>query len=131
MSVIFPDLEPLIISHIVEQLTDNGVTDVHVSSKKLPPGTNDLPANQIVIQMNYENLRDKVLRNANLMIEVYSETLAYANELAQLVIAITPSVVGSEIKFCEVSLGPTRLPEESKSEKRGIAFDMVIKGTNL
>ena len=131
MAVIFPDLEPLIVSHISDELADNGITDVHVAAKKLPPGTVDAPANQVVVQVNYENLRDKVLRNANLMLEVYAETLADANELAQLVIAITPSVVGNEIKFCEVSFGPTRLPEESKSEKRGIAFDMVIKGTDL
>jgi hypothetical protein len=131
MAVIFPDLEPLVISHIVSELAANDVTDVHVAAKRLPPGTSDAPANQIVVQVNYENLRDKVLRNANLMLEVFSDNFAYANELSQLVVAITPTIIGDDIKLCDVSFGPQRLPEESNTEKRGIAFDMVIKGTNL
>lgn len=131
MAVIFPDLEPLIVSHISDSLAAQGVTDVHVASKKLPPGIADAPLFQVVVQVNYENLRERVLRNANLMVEVYASNLADANELAQLIVAITPDVVGNEIKLCEVSFGPQRLPEESNMEKRGITFDMVIKGTNL
>jgi len=131
LNVIFPDLEPIAVSRlsdILEESTEPCTDEVRVGTKKLPPGS-ELQS-EVVISATYQDTINRVMRNAQLLIEVYCNDYATASQLAHFVAARCPRLAGEVIKFAEVSVGPARLAEEGPQEKRSITVDLVVKGAD-
>ena len=130
-TVVFPDLEPIVVSALQAFIDDSFeafATDVRVGTKKLPSGS--IPQSEVVVMAAYQDTVNKVMRNAQLMIEVYADDYATASQLAHFVAARCPHLVGDPIKFAEVSVGPARLAEEGPQEKRSMTVDLVVKGAD-
>ena len=73
-AVIFPDIEPIIVSALkgfIDESTETFASDVRVATKKLPPGS--LPQSEVIIQASYQPTLDKVRREATVLVEVYAE----------------------------------------------------------
>lgn len=130
-AVIFPDIEPTLVTKL-QQFCDNSTEDfaddVRVATKKLPPGLP--PQSEVIIQVSYQETLDKVRRAATVLLEVFADDYATASGLAHFVASKCPNLVGSTIKFAEVSLGPFRDAEEGPQEKRSITFDLIVKGAD-
>jgi len=125
MAVIFPDIEPVIVSYLSGVFGEG----VYVATKKAQP---DNPQSyQVIVTGSYSRTNDKVLRDASAVIDVYADTYADASDLAVFVSAIIPEIVGSTIKKAEVVLGPVRQSDEAPQEKRSISVDFVVKGSTL
>lgn len=128
--VIFPDIEPILVAHLKNSLSDLGYSDVRVSTKKAPADVTQ-PAKQVVIIAAYNQTLDYVRRQASAVIEVYADEYADASELGMLVATLILQVPGDDIKKAEVVLGPVRQADDTKKEKRSMSVDFVVKGSTL
>jgi len=130
-AVIFPDIEPIIVAKLqtfVDESTEDYASDVRVATKKLPPG-NPLQS-EVIIQVSYQETLDKVRRGATVLVEVFAEDYGTASGLAHFIASKCPNLVGTTIKFTEVSIGPFRDDEEGPQEKRSMTFDLIVKGAD-
>jgi hypothetical protein len=129
MAVIFPDIEPILVSHLQTELASYGYEDTYVATKKAQP--DDPQETQVIITASYGQTNDFVLRNASAVIDVYADSYAGASELGLLVATIVLGVPGDDIKKAEVVLGPVRQADEAPQEKRSMSVDFVVKGSTL
>lgn len=132
-SYIFPDIEPLLVSHIQTRLNGLGTpiaTGVRVGTVKLPASAT-APAKEVVVTASYNETRFAVLREATAVVEVYANEYATASELALLVAAILGELPGDPIKRAEVTLGPLRLSDDGPQEKRSMTVDFTVKGADF
>jgi len=130
-AVIFPDIEPLIVSKLqtfVDESTETYCSNVRVATKKLPAGS--ALQSEVIIQVSYQESLDKVRRAATVLVEVFADDYGTASELAHFVASKCPNLVGNTIKFAEASIGPFRDSEASPQEKRSITFDLIVKGAD-
>jgi N6-adenosine-specific RNA methylase IME4 len=127
MAVIFPDIEKTLVAYFQTALA---AESVRVGTKKAQPDETQ-PSKEIVLTVAYNAEQSYVMKTASLMIEVYAEDYATANELSLLVEALVRDCVGEEIKKAEVRVGPVRIGEESQLEKRYLDVGLVVKGTDL
>lgn len=133
MSVIFPDVEKIVISYLNTRFASIASplsTGVRVSVNKTPPDEVQ-PDKEIVITAAYAGEVNYVTKLASVTIEVYASDYATASELGLLTEAVIRDVVGNEIKAAEVSIGPTRIIEKGTQEKRYLDVSLVVKGTDL
>lgn len=133
MSVIFPDIEKIIIAYLNTRFASIGSelsTGVRVAVSKTPPDEVQ-PSKEIVITAAYANEVNFVTKNASVTIEVYASDYSVASDLALLVEAVIRDVVGDHVKAAEVSIGPTRIIEKGTQEKRYLDVSLVVKGTDL
>lgn len=130
MTILFPDIEPVVVEYLTEQLALATATEVRVGTKKLPAGATR-PEAEVVVVGNYTGTADVVRREATLTIDVYSADYATASDISLLVGAIIVQIPGEHIKRAVVSLGPVRLSDESPLEKRSLSVDLIVKGSTL
>jgi hypothetical protein len=130
MTVIFPDVEPILVSHLQESLDSiYGSGTCRVGTKKLPAGSPPVEV-EVVVLVQYQQTVNEILQEASAVIEVYASEYGVANEASLLVAALVVEVPRDVIKRAVVTLGPVRTQEESIQEKRSISVDMTVKGTN-
>lgn len=130
MAVIFPDIEPLIVEYLTEQLALVTDTEVRVGTKKLPAEATQ-PEAEVVVVGNYTGTADVIRQEATLTIDVYSKDYATASDVGLLVGAIIVQIPGEHIKRAVVTLGPVRMEDESPLEKRSLSVDLIVKGSTL
>ena len=133
MAVIYPDVEPLIVAHLVNELAaiDTELTaGVRVATKKAAPEVAQ-PAKQVVVLAQYGRDLDEVRKALTCSLDIWCDDYQTANELALVVAAAIKTIVSDPIKLAEVTLGPSRLSEKSEEEHRIISVDMIVKGTNF
>jgi hypothetical protein len=129
MTVIFPDIEPLIVDFYDQKIaesTEYVLQDVRVGTKKLPPGTGMV--NQIIVTAGYGQTINKVMREATVTVDVFADGYGDASSIASLAAGFSPDLADDPIKFAVVSLGPIRVQEESKQERRSFTVDLIVKG---
>lgn len=125
MAVVFPDIEPILVSYLSGILSG----DVYVATKKAQP--DDPQSYQVIITGSYGQTLDHVRREASAVIDIYADSYSEASDLAVFVSAVIPQVVGDVIKKSEVILGPVRQTDEAPQEKRSISVDFIVKGSTL
>jgi hypothetical protein len=133
MTVVFPDIEPLLVEYISDRLTiiDTELTsDVRVATIKAPADLGPF-SKEIVVTASYNTTLDKVRREANAVLEIYADDYATASGLAALIAGVIVDIPHDPIKRAEISLGPVRITEESPQEKRSLTVDFVVKGSDL
>lgn len=134
MSYIFPDIEPVIVSHLVDSLAgiDSPLsTGVRVGTVKLPADA-EQPAKQVVVTAAYQNQTEyRVTAEASAVIEVYADDYGTASYLALLIGALIVQIPGEHIKRSVVALGPVRTSDEGPQEKRSMTVDFIVKATDL
>lgn len=130
MAVIFPDIEPILVSHLRDSLEEWGYTEVRVATKKAPASA-DQPPTQVVVTAAYNQTLDLVRRSASCVIDVYADTYADASDLGMLVATLVLGVPGEDIKKAEVVIGPVRQSDEAPQEKRSMTVDFIVKGSTL
>ena len=133
MSVIFVDLEPLIVQHIQNSLDSHGgtvATGVRVATRKAPPQTTQ-PTKEVVVEVSYGPTTNKVIREASAVLEVYADDYATASELASLVAALIIGIESHPIKLAEVGVGPIRVANQGPQEQRSMTVDFIVKGSTL
>lgn len=133
MPVIYPDIEPILVSFLQTELgslSDPLGQDVRVATKKAAPDEVQ-PAKQIVIVASYNTTLDGPIRAASAAIDVYAEDYETASSLALLTAALIVECVGDPIKRAIVTVGPVRLTDETPDEKRSISVDLTVKGQTL
>lgn len=130
MTVIFPDIEPVIVEFLTNSLATATDLNVRVGTKKLPPNST-IPDAEVVVVGNYTGTVDIVRQEATLTIDVYSPQYATASEIGLLVGALIVQIPGEYIKRAVVTLGPVRLTDESPLEKRSLTVDLIVKGSTL
>lgn len=129
MPVIFPDVEALVVSHLVASYAERNI-DVRVGTKKTKPGQ-EQPAKEVVVTCNYSGTLDPVRSEATLTLDVYASAYADATELALITGAIIVTIPGEHVKRAVVTLGPVRLSDEAPLEKRSLSVDLIVKGSTL
>ena len=133
MSVIFSDLEPIIVEHIQNSLDSYGGTvasNVRVATRKAPPQATQ-PSKEVIIAVSYGVTTNKVIREASAVIDIYADDYATASDLASLVAALIIDVESDPIKMAEVNVGPIRVPNQGPQEQRSMTVDFVVKGSTL
>lgn len=133
MSIIFPDIETLIVAHLNTKLSEQNTeltSNVRVGVKKLPADVNQ-PAKQVVITGAYTQFLDEVRKAATVTIDVWADHYQTASDLALMVGALIVTITDDPIKKCVVTLGPLRLSEESQEEHRALTAELIVKGSNL
>lgn len=131
MTVLFPDIEPIVVSFFssaISASTETVLDGVRVGTKKLSEEYE--VASEVVITANYGSTVNKVLRNATVTVDVYSDSYSKASNIATLLTAFSPNIVGEQIKFAEVSVGPIRVAESSTKERRAFTLDLAVKGVD-
>ncbi|HLP97656.1 MAG TPA: hypothetical protein VK149_04345 [Sideroxyarcus sp.] len=132
MAIIFPDIEPVIVAHLVDRLADIDdpiATDVRVGTIKLPPGSE--ASKEVIVTASYGTTLQHMVREASAVIEVYADDYETASELALLVGAIITQIPHDPIKRAIVTVGPVRTTEEPPREKRTLSVDFTVKGTDF
>lgn len=129
MSVIFPDIEPVLVAHLKDVLPAYGFGDTYVATKKAQPD-NPQPS-QVVVTASYGATLDYVRREASAVLDVYANDYATASELGMLVGTLILEVPTESVKRIVVTLGPVRQSDEAPQEKRSMSVDMVVKGSTL
>jgi hypothetical protein len=134
MTVIFPDIEPHIVSFIEARFDSIGTTltsDVYVATIKAPADETPVPTKQVIVTANYETTLDWVRRSATVVFDIFADNYADASDLANLVGAIITDIPDDPIKRAIVVVGPIRVREETTSEHRKLSVDLIVKGTTL
>lgn len=126
MTVIYPDIEAVIVAHLQTALGDA----VRVATKKVPAG-DPQPESQVVVTASMAQDIEPVTRLAGVVLDCYADTDLDVTALALLTEAHLRNVTGDAIKFVRVLRGNVRLPEETEQEKRSISAEVVVKATNL
>ena len=129
MSVLFPDLEPIIVAHLKTRLALVGFPNAYVATYKAEPD-NPQP-HQVVVNVSLGREIEPMLREASVLIDVFADSYKDATQIALFATAAMDSVKGDPIKRVELVLGPVRVPSESKQEQRSISLDLVVKGTDF
>ena len=133
MAVIFPDVEELLVSFLIDALADIDLPiadNVRVGTIKL--GADAVrPSKEVILVGAYNETLDVVRRVATATVDVYGDTYEEASELALLVAALIVNCTDGAIKRAVVSLGPVRILEESNQEKRSMTVDLIVKGSDL
>ena len=129
MSILFPDVEPMIVAHLKSRLGLVGFPNAYVATYKAEP--NNPQTVEVVVNVSYGREIEPMLREASLLVNVFADSYKDANEVALFVAAALDSVKGDPIKLVELALGPTRIANEGLQEQRSISLDLVIKGTNF
>lgn len=125
MAVKFPDIEKTIVAYFVSVLPN----DVRVATKKAAP--DKVGANkQVIITASFNQTSEYVLKTASVTIDVFANTYATCSDLAFLVDAHVPGMVGVDIKKAEVALGPIRMAE-TNGEHRSLDVQVIVKGSPL
>lgn len=133
MTVIFPDIEKLLVAYLVSVLANSSdpvSENVRVGAVKLPADATR-PSKEVVIVGAYNRTLDPVRRAATVVIEVHADTYDDASRLALLISALVVECTGADIKRALVSLGPVRLIEATEQEKRSMTVELVVKGSTL
>lgn len=133
MTVIFPDIEKLLVEHLQASLEAIGsplATSVRVSTKKASAGVTGLDKEVVVIGAYGQN-SGPVLKQATANIEVYALDYEEASTLALLIGALITTIPGEHIKKSVVIIGPIREDEAGTQEKRSMSADLIVKGANL
>lgn len=125
MAVKFPDIEKTIVAYFKNVLAN----DVRVATKKAAPDKAGLNK-QVVITVAYNQTSQYVTREASVTIDVFATTYAACSDLAFLVDAYVPGMVGTEIKLAETVLGPVRMAE-TNGEHRSLDVQVIVKGSPL
>lgn len=129
MSVLFPDVEPVIVAHLKTRLGLVGFPNAYVATKRAEP--NNPQPHQVVVNVSYQQEIEPMLREASLLVDVFADSYKDANELALIVEAALDSVKGDPIKRVEVALGPTRIANEGPQEQRSLSVDLIVKGSDF
>lgn len=129
MAVIFPDIEPILVSHLSDSLADFGYADAYVATKKAQP--DDPQDIQVIVTASYGRTTDYVVRDASAVIDVYANDYETASTVGMLTAAVILGAPAEHIKKVEVVLGPVRQSDEGPQEKRSLSVDFVIKGSTL
>lgn len=132
MTVLFPDIEPLLVEFLDGALAASNLPvaqNVRVGTLKLPAG--DEAPREVVITAAYNATLTDVTRAATATIDIWAENYADASNLALLVGALIVNVPRDTIKRAIVSLGPVRLSEDGPSEHRVLSVDFTVKGEDL
>jgi hypothetical protein len=130
MTIIFPDIEPIIVSYLQDSLPAYGYGTTSVATKKPAPDATT-PSSSIVVTGAYQATLDHVRREASAILDIYATDYATASELASLVAALMPDILGAEFKKSDVALGPVRQADEGPQEKRSLSVDFIVKGITL
>jgi hypothetical protein len=132
MPIIFPDLELIIVNHLVAEFdaVAGEYGSVRVGTKKTAPGQT-VPDREVVITANYTSTTQDMIRDASAVIDVYSNDYAEASLIGNLTAALITTVTGDSIKRAVVTLGPVRMAEEGPAEKRSLYIDFTVKGSEL
>ena len=130
MTVIFPDVEPILVDHLQTRLdTIEGAGVYRVGTKKLPAGSTPFEV-EVVVSVQYQRTMNEVLQEASAVVEVYAEDYGVANAAGLLVAALIVEAPRDSLKRAVVSLGPIRTSEESALEKRSLTVELTVKGAN-
>ena len=129
MSILFPDVEPIIVAHLKTRLGLVGFPNAYVATYKAEP--NNPQTVEVVVNVSYGREIEPMLREASLLVNVFADSYRDANEVALFVAAAMDSVKGDPIKLVELALGPTRIANEGLQEQRSISLDLVVKGTDF
>lgn len=133
MTVIFPNVERLLVAGLSASLAARDETyasSVLVTTKK-PAADAQQPARCVVVRSDGGPTLDDVRKMERVGITVWANTYADASDLAQLVAAVAKQLPGEHIKRVDISLSPTRLPEDGRQEARYLILELIIKGSNL
>lgn len=126
MTVIYPDIEAVIVAHLQDALGD----EVRVATKKVPAGDVQ-PDAQVIVTATYSQDKERVTRYAGIVLDCYASGDLEATDLALTAEAHLRNVTGDAIKFIEILRGNVRLPEETEQEKRSISAQAVVKAANF
>lgn len=126
MSVIYPDIEAVIVSHLQTALGE----DVHVATKKVPVGDTQ-PDYQVIVIASMAQDIEPVTRLAGVVLDCYAPNDLEATDLALTAEAHLRNVTGAAIKSVRVLRSNVRLAEEGDEEKRSISAEVVVKAQNL
>lgn len=119
----FPDLEIVIVDFLKSRFPN-----IYVATKRPDPESNF--SSFVVVNGGYGLTLDWVRREASIAVEVYHVDEILASEIALDLATQMHEIVGDPVKFVEIDLGPVRMAEESKFEKRAITFNFIVKGFN-
>lgn len=126
MAVIYSDIEATLVSYLQTALG----SDARVGTKKLPPDSTQ-PANQVVLTVAWAGDKERMLKFAGLVAEVYADGDVEASNLALVVEALLRTATVGQIKRVNIVAGPIRLGDESEQEKRSISAEVVVKAADL
>lgn len=133
MTVIFPDVEPVLVSHLTSALdasTKPVASGVRVGTVKLPADSAQA-SKQVVLTVAYNQTRLHVVKEATVTVEVFANKYADASALALLVSALVVDVPRTVIKRAEVTFGPVRVADDGPQERRAFTLELTVKGSNL
>lgn len=129
MSILFPDVEPMIVAHLKSRLGLVGFPNAYVATYKAEP--NNPQTVEVVVNVSYGREIEPMLREASLLVNVFADSYKDANEVALFVAAALDSVKGDPIKLVELALGPTRIANEGLQEQRSLSVDLIVKGSDF
>lgn len=138
-TVIFPDLEVLLVKEVKELLIQAGMNPMffRVATQKLAPGKN-VPRHQIIIRSEGGTPYDKVLKAEDITILLWTsgeqENVRYgeANALALLLEAVLPLLQEKVVNIVEVErVSVTPLVYEGEEELRDIDISIITRGKSL
>lgn len=124
--IIFPDIEVELVALFTEFYSD-----YRVATKKAPADAQ--PAVQIVISAAYasENGLSPVLRFSGVVIDIYADDYATANQLGLEATAVLQTAIGENIKQVSIISGPVRMGDNTGQEHRAISAEVVVKATDF
>jgi hypothetical protein len=120
---IFPDVEV----QLVELFTDYLGEICRIGTKKLP---GNQAGNEIVITVAYSGDKERTLKFAGVVLDVYSLDNETCAGLALSAEYVLRQAVSSSIKSVDILSGPIRMDEPGPAEHRAISAEMVVKATD-
>jgi hypothetical protein len=126
MTVIYEDIESTLVAHLQNALG----SEVRVGTKKLGPDQVQ-PAKQVVVTAAWAGDKERMLKYAGVITEVFADGDIEASTLALLVEANLRTATVGSIKKVEIIAGPIRLADGSTQEKRSISAEVTVQATNL
>ena len=120
---IFPDIEVELVD-----LFNNYLGEItRVGTKKLPG--NQL-GNEIVITAAYSGDKERTLKFAGIVLDIYSLDNETCAGLALSAEYVLRQAVSSNIKSVDILSGPIRVDEPGPAEHRTISAEVVVKATD-
>jgi hypothetical protein len=126
LSVIYPDIESVLVAHFKRMLSSN----IRVATKRLPAGGVQ-PEFQVVIEATWAGDKDPVMKYAGVQIHVYGSKDVETSILALVVEAHLRNATVGPIKHVRVLVGPVRLGEEAPLEARHISAEVTVLASDF
>jgi hypothetical protein len=121
---LFPDLEVELVQYFTNVLGEIA----RIGTKKLP---GDQTQDEIVINVSYSGDKDRTLKYAGVVLDIYSADYETCTGLALAAECVLRGSMSSSIKSVDVLSGPVRMDEPGPAEHRSISAELVVKATDF